>query len=450
MGALMIGALLAYRSAVFSSRSGDAAPLYSTRRHDPYGTAALYTLAIERGLETRRIEQPTLDPDDRGTLIQVPNGTRGAFGGATYHLQTRQLADWIAQGNTVVQLSRVPTELMGHFKIAVAKEVPADLLESIRGEETRGANPDEVPGTNYLARLQGEDKGLPDGRLLLREPMSFADRPNDPRWSVLARVPTYGNAIVAAELRVGRGRLILVGAPTPAINETLGQESNLDFLLSTIGDGPVLLDEWSHGIGHEATIIGFLLEAGLLPILLQVGFVAALYVWSTSQPHASDDEQMSAPEAGVGAGQVATLGFLYSRSLAPDATAERVSAEVTRRLAEALRCRPHDVCARVSSLAPDLRQRCEQLFQRLAAIQPPRDVRCPTCGYDLRGNVTGRCPECGALLSSELRHHIAQLAPSPPSTRGSMKLQTKAAFADALSLSYELSQEIRRESRVAN
>ena len=31
-----------------------------------------------------------------------------------------------------------------------------------------------------------------------------------------------------------------------------------------------------------------------------------------------------------------------------------------------------------------------------------RPGHCPACGYDLTGNVTGRCPECGtALLSPE-------------------------------------------------
>jgi len=30
-----------------------------------------------------------------------------------------------------------------------------------------------------------------------------------------------------------------------------------------------------------------------------------------------------------------------------------------------------------------------------------RGGRCTTCGYDLRGNVTGRCPECGTQRTTE-------------------------------------------------
>jgi hypothetical protein len=452
IAALALGALLTYRSAVFSSRSGDAAPLYSTRRHDPYGTAALYTLLVERGIATRRLERPTLGPDDRGVLVQVMNAAPpGPFDGEGYHLQTRQLADWIAQGNTVVQLSRAPTELMEHFKIAAAKQPTAEVLRDLRDAEARGSDPDELLGVTYLARL-APDAGAA-GRLSLCEPMSFGDQPGNGAWAVLARAAMDNDAIVAAALRVGRGRLIVVGAPTPALNDALAQEANLDFLLATIGAGPVLLDEWSHGIGHEATIVGFLLNAGLLPVLLQAAFVAGLYIWSTSRSHAPADATEpadSASDDGVGAGQIGTLGFLYGRSLDTAATAERVTAEVYRRLAEAMRCRPDAVRARLAALAPDVRQRCEQLLDRLAGATPTHDVHCPTCGYDLRGNVTGRCPECGAALVVELQRRVAQLPTTPERARPARRaLRADGVFVDALNLSHELSQEIRRESRPA-
>lgn len=30
-------------------------------------------------------------------------------------------------------------------------------------------------------------------------------------------------------------------------------------------------------------------------------------------------------------------------------------------------------------------------------------VRCLACGYDLTGNVSGRCPECGAFTDATIR-----------------------------------------------
>ncbi|NLX20406.1 MAG: hypothetical protein GXY55_01885 [Phycisphaerae bacterium] len=37
---------------------------------------------------------------------------------------------------------------------------------------------------------------------------------------------------------------------------------------------------------------------------------------------------------------------------------------------------------------------------------------CPTCGYDLTGNTSGRCPECGGDIPEEIRRLIPQ--PSSP------------------------------------
>ncbi len=36
--------------------------------------------------------------------------------------------------------------------------------------------------------------------------------------------------------------------------------------------------------------------------------------------------------------------------------------------------------------------------------RPPKPGRCP-CGYDLTGNVSGTCPECGTALPNDLRFH---------------------------------------------
>lgn len=37
---------------------------------------------------------------------------------------------------------------------------------------------------------------------------------------------------------------------------------------------------------------------------------------------------------------------------------------------------------------------------RLDDRQPPYQGRCPRCGYDLTGNVSSKCPECGNAVAS--------------------------------------------------
>jgi len=34
------------------------------------------------------------------------------------------------------------------------------------------------------------------------------------------------------------------------------------------------------------------------------------------------------------------------------------------------------------------------------------DVPCEGCGYDLRGNISGVCPECGAVVSDAAHSHV--------------------------------------------
>lgn len=38
-------------------------------------------------------------------------------------------------------------------------------------------------------------------------------------------------------------------------------------------------------------------------------------------------------------------------------------------------------------------------------IQGPRLPRCRKCGYDLRGNISGICPECGQKMESKCDNH---------------------------------------------
>lgn len=447
LAVIVIGVVLAYQSAAISSRSGNDAPVYSDRRHDPYGTAALRDLLIERGIHVRTLQSPRLEPSDTGVFIQVLAAEQRPAFSERLHPQTRQLADWIAQGNTVVQFTRAPTELMTRFKIAPATQ-PASLKE-VQHFESIGGLPDKTPADVYLARWlasvsqDASLKSVAGERLLLWSPMVLPEKPT-PAWKPLAYLPTGGHAVVAGEYRVGKGRLILVGAPTPALNDTLPQEGDLDFLLAIVGKGPVVLDEWSHGIGHEATVIGFLRDAGLLPVLLQLGFLAALYIWSTSgAPRPAEtppDRQRSSIE------QIEALGFLYNRSLPPDVTYDRIKLELQRRLAQVLRCAPGELDSRVKILRPELRERIAALFSRLNAARPAHRERCKSCGYELFLNESGLCPECGTPIPLDVRQRLAHDREVPSSAQP-RRFRADALFAEALSASHQLTQEVERERR---
>ena len=60
--------------------------------------------------------------------------------------------------------------------------------------------------------------------------------------------------------------------------------------------------------------------------------------------------------------------------------------------------------------------RARALAKRLAAEWGP--PRCRQCGYDLRGSLAGRCPECGAPWTTAPDAEPPSPAARPPATRG--------------------------------
>ena len=166
-GVIAIGFFAFYEFASRSGRGGESSPLYSARRHDPYGTAALADFLTERGVEVRYLERPRLDDADHGVLIQVlplprARPSKGPPGPPPPPVD-RRLLDWIAKGNTVVQFTRGETELMDSFLrppgAAESASVPGrgsgpeivawnepDARE-IEKYEAAGGLPDELPGS---------------------------------------------------------------------------------------------------------------------------------------------------------------------------------------------------------------------------------------------------------------------------------------------------------------
>jgi hypothetical protein len=57
---------------------------------------------------------------------------------------------------------------------------------------------------------------------------------------------------------------------------------------------------------------------------------------------------------------------------------------------------PHWLIALLTAVVPALWLRIA--YQRARVRQQMRHGHCLTCGYDLTGNVSGRCPECGTAV----------------------------------------------------
>ena len=62
---------------------------------------------------------------------------------------------------------------------------------------------------------------------------------------------------------------------------------------------------------------------------------------------------------------------------------------------------------RVNTPAKPLRRKCLKCGYKFLGQQPelPDFDECPVCAYSLKGNVSGRCPECGWKLPRRYRAH---------------------------------------------
>ncbi len=93
---------------------------------------------------------------------------------------------------------------------------------------------------------------------------------------VEAEAPETGFARPVAALAVphGEGWVLTISVPELALNRTLGNSENASFWLTALGElttqGTLAFDEYHHGHAAGRTILGYALEHGLLPALLQV------------------------------------------------------------------------------------------------------------------------------------------------------------------------------------
>ena len=81
-----------------------------------------------------------------------------------------------------------------------------------------------------------------------------------------------------------------------------------------------------------------------------------------------------------------------------------------------------------------LRPVCLRLRERAANDARRRINRsCPACGYNLTGNISGRCPECGRRIDRRLRRHLTVASPGnvkaldPQSRRTESRLRIVAS-----------------------
>jgi hypothetical protein len=432
------GAWAFYNLAAYTSRAGTTAPLHSPERFDPYGSAALEQLLRKRGQTVKRLQSPRLLRQAKGVLIQVlplpPEGAAQNAGADRFSIPAKRLKDWIAAGNTVVQLTRRYTPLMQQLGLPTGSlnEKSARTLEAF---QRRGRSPDKLSATLYHHPLRDTPAASADTNraLSLRQPRYWPQATRAPAtipatqpavtqpapWTPLATGP---RGTVAARIDYGKGQFIAVAAPTPALNHGLKQTGNLAWMLSliepTTGENQTIwLDVWSLGLGHPGTIMGLVRQFHLLPAILQVILVIAVYHWAwRGRPRPA---RPAPPRRRATTEQLRTLGYLYQHAMPPHELARQTYETVLHRLATALRWPASEIEPRLglthnahhahqnnAAQAPPQVAEARDLLRRARELAGRFPIRCRQCGYNLTGSDTATCPECGQPIAIYQRHQL--------------------------------------------
>lgn len=440
---LLLGGVF-YAFAYRASRGGASMPLFSIRRYDPWGAAALYELLRDRGLTVRPHERP-FAPTGNGVLIQIlpiSVDDQVAPWESARTVAPDRLTDWIAQGNTVIQFTAAHTALMRVAGIesstlgASGGSVTANLqsewreaerlMRSGRPPEQWDAPPVTVSWLPSAAKATGAPAGGLNGAMVMRSPRMLDATATD-TWTPLQTSVGGDDFTHAGVRRIGAGRLIVIASPTPALNAFISEGDNVHAIVALLGDGPVWFDEYSHGIGGRGSIMGLIRALGLWPVLLQAALALSLYAWST-RGRRTIPPISSEPHRGA-ADQIVSLGRLYQRTMRPSETLQRARQEVRRRLGRALRCGDAQLDHRIARVGdPTLRQSLEQLLREAGDPVGQLDTtQCRACGYNLTGNTSGRCGECGTPLTAA---QVRALGERPPSAGDGAALSQRSTPVD--------------------
>ncbi|MDH5478434.1 MAG: hypothetical protein OEY50_08885, partial [Nitrospinota bacterium] len=113
--AAVAAAILAfYYLAEYESKGGENAPLYSSLRADPHGSAAFRDLLSESGMPPFVLMEPQLPEGEGNVLIQVQWEKDTQTGWEMFfenqeEEDTKDIVDWVKRGNTLVFMCRCNT-----------------------------------------------------------------------------------------------------------------------------------------------------------------------------------------------------------------------------------------------------------------------------------------------------------------------------------------------------
>lgn len=245
--------LVALESSQISSESSDRRTTYSA---EAGGYKALYLWLGALKIPVRRWERRLGDlPAETSVLLMVEPELGSGSG------ELELLKEWIANGGTFVLIASRPNMFLESMKLE---------LESVFGmhhgdDDNEGFLFQPGPYTQGVRSLHSNG-----------HPGLASPRPQ----AVVHIKSSWGGLLLAIEK--GKGRVIALADPDLLCNESLRDGDHgrlaLNILLSHLGNGTLLIDEYHHGYGRAISVMQhFVRSRALVPTLQGILFLLVLW-----------------------------------------------------------------------------------------------------------------------------------------------------------------------------
>ena len=376
---LALTALAVYLARPRAGQTALGGSVRSSFRTTPDGVAALYQAVSALGVPTAPRMTPLVDADDiRGTLVLAEPTQRPS------PREVHALLDWVRQGGTLLYAPRLsprnePAVLDSLGLVLVEPRDEPSNPRWGRHRLTQDLPPPRDPRRFVATPARADTAGRPPPASM--QPLLSADLPDS---------LTTGATAAAAEIVLGRGRVVALADAEPLSNEHAGDDplavlAVRAVLAYTAPGDTVFFDEFHHGVrglGSPAeAATDFLLGTGGGRALLHLGVVVLLALAATgarlgtpADPPA--DERRSPLE------HVSALARLYQAAGARDTAALLLLS----RAARAARTAPPKTLAEARATVEALEARSDSAqawrMIRQGLQAEPRDLKVIAAGID--------------------------------------------------------------------
>lgn len=328
-GLLLVAFLVVtYFIANYDMATGPSLPLFSSRRYDPFGSAAFRELLAARGRATHYLERPVPLRTDGATLVMVLPVDIEELDKRRFD----RLLEWLRHDNRLLVLSRKPPRDIERYLDLGGLEMVSGSREMRRREWRQGSGEYlNALSTAFVKAPLLDAEGRETGKWLALDSPSHFEPIEDPTLEIVASSEGRAYAVSKA---VGGGRITLILDPTPILNYAVAKADNAEILFSLIGPGDVYFDEYSLGLGYQESMMDWLKRAGLIPFLLQSLMVMYLMARSVRTDFGFVSSRRADADA-TAEKQIRILAALYEHTLTDEEIAERQETYRTRFAAKA-------------------------------------------------------------------------------------------------------------------